>query len=67
MLRLGTASGRMQKYSEAHQVYLHGLPNTVPGRGHWNKEGHRVAGTLISERIRQLLDDNAADASAAWH
>ena len=57
----------MQEYAEAHQVYLHGFPNTGPGRGHWNDEGHRVAGTLISERIRQLLDHNGADASAAWH
>jgi hypothetical protein len=57
----------MQEYAEAHQVYLHGFPNTGPGRGHWNDEGHRVAGTLISERIRQLLDDNGANASAAWH
>jgi len=56
----------MQEYAEAHQVYLHGFPNTGPGRGHWNEEGHRVAGTLISERIRQLLDD-ASDASAAAH
>ncbi len=52
----------MQEYAEVHQVYLHGFPNTTQGTGHWNEEGHRVAGTLIGERIRQLLDD--ADAAA---
>jgi hypothetical protein len=48
----------MQEYAEAHQVYLHGFPNSGFGLGHWNVEGHRVAGTLIGERIRQLLDDH---------
>ena len=55
----------MQEYAEAHQVYLHGFPNTTMGTGHWNDEGHRVAGTLIGERIRQLLDDADAPVQAA--
>jgi hypothetical protein len=50
----------MQEYAQAHQVYLHGFPNTGPGLGHWNVEGHRVAGTLVGERIRRLLDDSDA-------
>jgi hypothetical protein len=54
----------MQEYAEAHQVYLHGFANTGLGLGHWNDEGHRVAGTLIGERIRQLLDDASAPAPA---
>lgn len=54
----------MQEYAEAHQTYLHGFPNTGPGQGHWNEEGHRVAGTLIGERIRQLLDDASAAPAA---
>jgi hypothetical protein len=49
----------MQEYAEAHQVYLHGFANTNLGLGHWNVEGHQVAGTLLGERIRQLLDDSA--------
>lgn len=48
----------MQEYAEAHRVYLHGFANTNLGVGHWNVEGHRVAGTLLGERIRQLLDDS---------
>jgi len=55
----------MQEYAQAHQVYLHGFPNTGPGQGHWNVEGHRVAGTLIGERIRQLLDDSDAPTEPA--
>jgi hypothetical protein len=54
----------MQEYAEAHQVYLHGFPNSGFGLGHWNVEGHRVAGTLIGERIRQLLEDHEAAAPA---
>jgi hypothetical protein len=55
----------MQKYAEAHKVYLHGFPNTTPGTGHWNVQGHQVAGTLLGERIRQLLDDSYASAPPA--
>jgi len=55
----------MQEYAEAHRVYLHGFPNTGPGQGHWNVEGHRVAGTLIGERIRQLLDESDAPSESS--
>ena len=55
----------MQEYAEAHQVYLHGFSNTILGTGHWNVEGHRVAGTLLGERIRQLLDDSGKPPPAA--
>jgi hypothetical protein len=54
----------MQQYAEAHQVFLHGFPNTRLGTGHWNEEGNHVAGILIAERIRQLLDDSASAESA---
>lgn len=47
----------MQRYAEAHHVYLHGFPNTRPGIGHWNAEGHRIAGELIAERLIELLQD----------
>ena len=53
----------MQVYAQAHNVYLHGFPNTTPGTGHWNVTGHRVAGTLIAERIRELLAGGAPIAS----
>jgi hypothetical protein len=55
----------MQEYAEAHKVFLHGFANTTPGSGHWNVEGHRVAGSLLSEHIRQLLDDSGTPTSPA--
>ena len=55
----------MQEYAQARQAYLHGFPNTTQGTGHWNDEGHQVAGTLIGERVRQLLDDAGAASAAA--
>jgi hypothetical protein len=36
-----------QSYAEQHQVFLHGFGATL-GKGHWNQEGHRLAGEIIS-------------------
>lgn len=36
-----------QEYAVAHQVYLHGF-NSGLGCGHWNQNGHRLAGNLIA-------------------
>jgi hypothetical protein len=36
-------------YAEQHKVFLHGFQND--GRGHWNAEGHHLAGTLIAEKV----------------
>jgi hypothetical protein len=47
----------MQRYAEAHHVYLHGFSNTRPGIGHWNAEGHHEAGELIAQRLIELLQD----------
>jgi hypothetical protein len=41
----------MQAYAEQHQVFLHGFKNTALGTGHWNAEGHHVAGKLIAEAL----------------
>ena len=47
-----------QAYAERHNVFLHGFdPN--PGGGHWNKEGHRLAGTMIAEELCQEGIPNA--------
>jgi hypothetical protein len=35
-------------YAEQKKVHLHGFNN---GGGHWNSEGHRLAGKLIAEKI----------------
>jgi len=36
-----------QQYATAHQVYLHGFKGNLGG-GHWNQNGHRLAGEMIA-------------------
>jgi hypothetical protein len=41
-----------QEYAAQHQVYLHGfrtLFRSTLGSGHWNQNGHRLAGELIAK------------------
>ena len=45
----------MQEYADKNQVYLHGFDNTRMGVGHWNKEGHQLAGKLITEKLCQPI------------
>jgi hypothetical protein len=36
-----------QEYATQHQVYLHGFGKNL-GTGHWNQQGHRLAGQAIA-------------------
>ena len=36
---------------------LHGFDNAKPCGGHWNVEGHRLAGELIAEAICRGAED----------
>ncbi|MEP7153135.1 MAG: SGNH/GDSL hydrolase family protein, partial [Nitrospira sp.] len=45
-----------QTYAQDHQVFLHGFENSGIGRGHWNKEGHRLAGQLIAQNLCSALN-----------
>jgi hypothetical protein len=40
----------LQSFAERNNVYLHGFGRTL-GRGHWNADGHRVAGEIIAQRV----------------
>ena len=40
----------MLQYAEQEQVHLHGFGNRL-GLGHWNEEGHRVAGGILARWI----------------
>jgi hypothetical protein len=40
-----------QIYAEQNSVCLHGFSNATPCGGHWNKQGHFLAGRLISDEI----------------
>jgi len=44
-----TLAPRLQAYAEANHVNLHGFAGK--NVGHWNKEGHRVAGQLLADQI----------------
>ena len=53
----------LAKYAEEHRVFLHGFGATV-GSGHWNQEGHRVAGAIISDWLcEQITSVNARSKS----
>lgn len=38
------------EYAGRNRVFLHGFGSNL-GQGHWNREGHRLAGTLIAREI----------------
>lgn len=40
----------LQAFAEQHRVFLHGFDKNI-GNGHWNKEGHGLAGELIAQKI----------------
>ena len=45
----------MQAYADAHHTFLAGFNTTKLGVGHWNADGHRVAGELIAQKICAML------------
>jgi hypothetical protein len=54
-MNLLTLARPMQAHAEANGVTLHGLSPNSQGEGHWNANGHRLAGTLIAERLCRAL------------
>ena len=44
----------LQAYADEHRVFLHGWGGD-PGKGHWNENGHRVAGELLAQRLCEQL------------
>jgi len=44
----------LQDYAGHHNTYLHGFGSEL-GNGHWNPEGHRVAGQLIAQKLCDQL------------
>ncbi len=41
----------LRAYAERHKAFLHGFTTSRLGEGHWNEEGHRVAGEALAERL----------------
>jgi lysophospholipase L1-like esterase len=44
----------LQSYAEQQKIYLHGFGRTL-GIGHWNADGHRVAGEVIAQKLCEWL------------
>ena len=45
----------LQAYADEHKVFLHGF-GPDRGNGHWNEEGHRVAGEMIAEWLCETMN-----------
>ncbi|MCS5636253.1 MAG: SGNH/GDSL hydrolase family protein [Myxococcota bacterium] len=48
---------RFVSYAEENGICLHGFENSLPCGGHWNSEGHRLAGRAISAAICAQISD----------
>jgi hypothetical protein len=46
-----TLAPELQAYAEKNGSFLHGFGSNL-GNGHWNAVGHRVAGELIAQKLR---------------
>jgi len=54
----------LQAYAQEHQIFLHGFENATMGYGHWNENGHRLAGQIMAQKIcEQYLRTKARVAS----
>ncbi|MCM0588918.1 MAG: SGNH/GDSL hydrolase family protein [Gloeotrichia echinulata DVL01] len=40
-----------QDYAQKNQVPLHGFNNDIPWGGHWNAQGHQLAGKMIAQKL----------------
>ncbi len=49
-----TLAPELQAHADAHKVFLHGFPGDL-GNGHWNRDGHRLAGELLSDKLCEFF------------
>lgn len=52
-----------QEYADKNQICLHGSEERLPCLGHWNLEGHRLAGEMISYKMCEILKSPAPSSS----
>lgn len=45
-----TLAPELQIYADRNHTFLHGFKGNL-GEGHWNQQGHRIAGQLIAEKL----------------
>lgn len=46
----------LQTKAEQNELFFHGFSNTMLGVGHWNEQGHQLAGQLIGDRLCPMLN-----------
>lgn len=46
---------QLQSYADTYHAFLHGFSNTKMGEGHFNAQGHKIAGELIAARLCELI------------
>jgi hypothetical protein len=46
---------QFQAQADQNKTYFHGFNNTLMGIGHWNQDGHQLAGKLIADYLCQTL------------
>ncbi|MBF0195907.1 MAG: SGNH/GDSL hydrolase family protein, partial [Magnetococcales bacterium] len=44
-------AGDLQKFASQNRVWLHGFKNSAKGIGHWNENGHLIAGQRIASYL----------------
>lgn len=49
-----TLAPELQLYAERNRAFLHGFGADL-GNGHWNVEGHRVAGELLARKLCEAM------------
>ena len=49
----------LQAYADSNRIFLHGF-GAQRGNGHWNADGHRAAGELLTRRLCDWLSEAAA-------
>ena len=50
----------LQRYADERKLFLHGFGKEI-GNGHWNEEGHRVAGELITRWLCDSMGTTNAE------
>jgi hypothetical protein len=46
-----TLAPELRRRAEQQRTCVHGFSNAIPCEGHWNEEGHRVAGQMMAKAL----------------
>ncbi|HVC45000.1 MAG TPA: SGNH/GDSL hydrolase family protein [Candidatus Binataceae bacterium] len=55
----------LQQYAQRTHLFLHGFKNTPRGFGHWNANGHAIAGRLIGNQLCAMIAAGACTTCGA--